>query len=502
MRISSQMFYMRNTNSLMDKQSKLNDQNAHLAAQKRVIHGSDDPVAIATIQRLKQDLSVGEQYIKNGEIAQTANELTDTALTQVTNILQRVRELMVSGSNGTLNEENRDAIAIELETLRDELIGVANAKDGNGQYIFAGFQVNTQPFQKNEFGEVVYHGDDGERDYRIGSGVLTKANDPGSKVFMDIIEGNGSFVSELGSNNSGGGVISEGSVVDENKAAEFADQDYTIAITDPTGSGEPDYSVYGLKDDKVSGSANVKVSQIDLDHPDFAGVNPSGTYPAADSDVKIEFVQIEGTDTFEVQINGKSSLPEVYDAANTNGQEISISGITIEVDGLPDSGDSYELTKFVPPTPYEEGQAISFNGIKTEIKGGVADMDSFTLRKSEEKDIFSTIQGAIDGLRIPGDDAASQAERTAAFNNSLLQIDSALDNVVSVQAAAGSRLNTIDNQREATLDFNLTTTSSLSSLEDLDMAAAITEFQQQMSMLEITQKTFVQMQQISLFNLI
>lgn len=502
MRISSQMFFMRNTNSLMGQQSTLNDLNMHLNATKRVLHGSDDPVAIATIQRLKQELSIGEQHIKNSDMAQASNELSEATLEQTTNILQRVRELMVSGSNGTMNESNREAIAVELESLRDELVGVANTKDSNGQYIFAGFQVDTLPFQKNEFGEIVYHGDNGERDFNIGSGVTAQGNDAGSKVFMDIIEGNGSFVSELGGNNTGGGVISEGSVVDKNKAEEFADQDYTVAITDPTGSGKPDYSVYGLKEDNVTGSANVKINSIDLSDPDSADVNPAGVHPAADSNVKIEFIQVEGTDTFEVQINGKSSLPAVYDAADTNSQDITVGGISIAVDGVPASGDSYEVTKFVEPTPYEEGQSISFNGIKTELKGDVEDLDSFTLRKSESEDVFSTIQGAIDALRIPGDDDASKAERTTAFNNSLAQIDNAMANVTGVQTSTGSRLNAIDNQREFILDLNLSTKTTLSGLEDLDMAVAISEFKQQYSMLEITQTTFVQLQQLSLFKLI
>jgi len=115
MRISSPMLFMRDTNSLMEKQSKLSDQNVHLSSQKRVIHGSDDPVAIATIQRLKQDLSAGKQFIENGQMAKSANALTDNALTQSTYILQRVRELMVSGSNDTMNESNREAVAVELK---------------------------------------------------------------------------------------------------------------------------------------------------------------------------------------------------------------------------------------------------------------------------------------------------------------------------------------------------------------------------------------------------
>ena len=499
MRISSQMLFMRNTSSLMSQQSKLSDQNLHMASQKRVIHGSDDPVAIATIQRLKQDVSVGEQYIENGEMAQSANELIDTALTQSTNILQRARELMVSGSNGIMNESNREAIAVELENLREELMGVANTKDGNSQYIFAGFEVDTQPFQKNEFGDVIYHGDSGERDYRIGSGVSIQGNDSGSSVFMNIAEGNGTFVSEVGSANTGGGIISSGNVIDENAARGFLDQDYTISISD--NAGVPEYSVYGLKENAVSGSATIKINSIDLTDPSISNVDP-----AVNAFNEIKFLETSvGSKVFNISINGVSSASP-YNANNVNeyssAESFHINGITFEVNGLPDDGDSYALTKFVEPTPYEDGQAITFNGIKTELKGDVVAEDSFTLRQSEEKDIFATLQSSIDALRIPGTDETATAARNSAFSNSLLQIDGAMDNVMSTQSSVGARLRTIDNQRESTLDFNLTAQSTLSSLEDLDMAAAISEYQEQYSMLEISQKTYVQLQQLSLFNLI
>lgn len=506
MRISSQMLFMRNTSSLMEQQSKLSDQNVHLSSQKRVIHGSDDPVAIATIQRLKQDLSVGEQFIENGEMAQSSNELADTALTQSTYILQRVRELMVSGSNGSMNESNREAIALELESLRDELIGVANTKDGNSQYIFSGFEVDTEPFQKNEFGQVTYQGDSGERNYSIGSGVSVQANDSGSSIFMDIAEGNGTFVSELGTNNQGGGVISEGSIIDPNAARNFLDQDYTIAIstgTDSVGDDISEYSVYGLKETAVAvkSTANVKISSIDLSDPNIASVTPSTTYPEVGSDISIEFTQIGTSEQFEVRVDGELSL-DSYDASNVEVQEISVNGVLLEVDGIPIDGDSYGLTKFIAPTPYEENQAISFNGIKTQLKGDVVANDSFTLRQSEEKDIFATIQSSIDALRIPGTNDISSSMRNSAFSNSLLQIDGALDSVTNTQSSVGARLRTIDNQTESTLDFNLTIQTTLSSLEDLDMAAAISDFQQQYSMLEVSQQTYVKLQQLSLFSLI
>tara|TARA_R110001583_G_scaffold33943_5_gene114587 strand:+ start:19554 stop:21038 length:1485 start_codon:yes stop_codon:yes gene_type:complete len=494
MRISTQMFYQRNLNSMLDNQSTLSQQNMHLSTQKRVIHGSDDAVAISTIQRLKQDLSVGEQHLKNADMAEGANALEDTALTQVTNILQRVRELTVTAGNDTYSSENREVIAEELEGLLDELVGVANTKDGNSQYIFAGYEVDTKPFQKDEFGIVEYEGDSGNSFYKVGPGILVQGYDSGSAVFENISEGNGTFVSEGSVNNTGSGVISSASVVDKNAARDLVDQDYAIVFSGASAGADAEYAVYGLDDTDATGSANVKISQVD-------DATVAGVYPEANSAVNIEFIETTANQ-FEVLINGVSSLPTVYDSSNTDMQELTINGVTLEVDGVPNDTDIYSMTKYIEPTLYVEGQSIEFNGIKTAVRGNVEDGDSFTLSQSGEKSVFSTIQNTIDLLRVPGEDDASKAQREMKLEMSLLQIDNAMSNVTSIHTALGSRMRTIDNQRESTLDFNLTNQKTLSSLEDLDMAAAISEFQLQMSQLEVSQQTFIQLQSLSLFNLI
>ena len=68
MRISTQVFYNRTNENMMNQQAKLSQQNVHLSTGKRVIHGADDAVAISTIKRIKQDISSGEQYIENGKV--------------------------------------------------------------------------------------------------------------------------------------------------------------------------------------------------------------------------------------------------------------------------------------------------------------------------------------------------------------------------------------------------------------------------------------------------
>lgn len=502
MRISTQVFYQRNNDSLMKQQSKLSGQNAHMAAEKRVIHGSDDAVAISTIQRLKQDVSVGDQYIENGKMAETANALEETSLEQITNIMQGVREQLVTAGNGTYDDDGRDAIATVLEGYRNELIGVANTRDGNSQYIFAGYEVDTQPFQRNEFGTVDYHGDHGVLTYKVGAGVSVAGNDSGAAIFLDIAEGNGTFVSEGNIHNTGSGVIDESSIINNKVADLFVGEDYMISISQPTLADDPKYAVYGLKETAVTGDATIKVTEVDLSDTNIGNVNPAGMYPEITSEVNIEFFATAIPGEFSVQINGKSSLPVIYDSANPVAQTISIDGLSIEVDGIPDAGDQYSLTKYIEPTIYNEGQAIEFNGIKTELKGSVANLDSFTLRKSETKDIFSTIQDSIDTLRMPGNEDVDDAKREMRLDTARLQIDNAMDNISTIVTSVGSRRNTIQNQNAATQDFKLTSQKSLSNLEDLDLASAISEFKMQSNLLEISQTTYMQMQGLSLFNLL
>ena len=100
MRVSTQTFFQRNTSSILNSQARTSNLNVHLTEGKRVLHGADDPVAAASIQRLKQTISVNEQYVKNIEVADAANAQEESTLGQMVNILQRVRELLVSAGDG------------------------------------------------------------------------------------------------------------------------------------------------------------------------------------------------------------------------------------------------------------------------------------------------------------------------------------------------------------------------------------------------------------------
>ena len=504
MRVSTQAFFQRNTTSILESQARTSNLNVHLAEGKRVLHGADDPVAAASIQRLKQTISVNEQYVKNIEVADAANAQEESTLGQMVNILQRVRELLVSAGDGIYSLENLDTVAQELEELKEELVGLGNTRDGNSEYIFAGYDVDSQPFQVNEFGTVEFFGDKGVRELQVGSGVDAAINDSGFDLMMNLSNGNGSFNSTIGDSNTGSGVIEQGVVFDPSVASTFQGEEYSIHMTEPGGGQPTQYSVYSIETATVAGSATVKLAGVDLNDPAIANVNPSDVYPNAGSSVNVAFFALVPpvANQFEVQINGQTSLPAIYDANVATAQLISIDGMTIEVEGIPVATDSYQVNKYTAPTQYYQDQSIEFNGVRTKLKGEPLDNDVFTLSPSSNTDIFSTIQSAIDALRIPGNTDTQEALRLTQLNMAQLELDAGLDNIVNTRSRVGARMQTLVNQTSISEEFKLVSQSAMSKLEDLDMAQAISDLQLEQTSLEVAQQTFVQLQRLNLFDLI
>ena len=195
MRIGTLHMFRQGINSIIDQQSKLFETQNQLATGKRINSPSDDPTGAAQLVGLSESSKITAQYQDNILAARTRLELEDTALGSVGDTLQRVRELTIQALNDTNNASDRAAIAAEVRQLADEVIGLANRKDGNGQFMFAGFQVLTTPFSEAPPGTFSYNGDQGQRQIQIGSARQIADGDSGQTVFMDIPDGGGGFES-------------------------------------------------------------------------------------------------------------------------------------------------------------------------------------------------------------------------------------------------------------------------------------------------------------------
>lgn len=260
MRISTSQITSAGVRQMLLRQAEVQYTQLQLATQLRVLKPSDDPVAATMISVLNVEISQLEQYNRNADVAKTSNELEETVLSSVTDLLFRVRELTVSLGNGSYDRNALNNIGIELQERLKEAVGLANTQNATGSYLFSGSQVNTQAFSKDASGNYRYNGDQSQRLLRVSSGVVEPTSDSGFDVFVNILTGNGKF--DVGSNaaNTGTATISPGSY---QAPPNFLAEAYSITFG-TNGLGETTYTVTGDSTAAVIVPATVYQSDQDI----------------------------------------------------------------------------------------------------------------------------------------------------------------------------------------------------------------------------------------------
>jgi flagellar hook-associated protein 3 FlgL len=229
MRISSSGLLVGAVNAMIEQQAALARTQNQVATGNRVNNASDDPIAAVRILDLTRTQAESDQFGKNSDIARGRLSEEEQALSDSTSMLQSVRDLVVQAANtATLSDSDRKAIAAELSQKLEQLTAIANRKDSNGDYLFSGMSARTQPFTVNGTGGVNYVGDQSVRNVQIGPGQTVVDGHSGYDVFMNITQGNGTFVTGASSSNTGTGIMSAGSVTN---AAAWVPDNYTLSFT-------------------------------------------------------------------------------------------------------------------------------------------------------------------------------------------------------------------------------------------------------------------------------
>ena len=227
MRVSTSWMQQQSVNTMMERQGDLSGLQNQLGSGQRINQPSDDPVGAATSLELGHLTADTAQYQRNIATANGRLGLEEQSLASAGNVLGRVRTLLLEAANGTQTDETRGDIAKEMTSLRQQLLGQANSKDGQGDYIFAGNRTGAAPFVSQTVG-VTYAGDDGQRMVAAGPGLQVATGDPGSAVFMGVPTGNGSFTVGAIAANTGSAVAGASSVADY---AAWDGGSYSIAFT-------------------------------------------------------------------------------------------------------------------------------------------------------------------------------------------------------------------------------------------------------------------------------
>lgn len=150
--------------------------------------------------------------------------------------------------------------------------------------------------------------------------------------------------------------------------------------------------------------------------------------------------------------------------------------------------------------PYVEGQKLVVAGVEITLSGTPESGDQVMTRSSPKQSITDTLYRLAEGLNTLQDTTTDSATLKTLLEDSLTNLDYALDSVSRVQSKIGARLNVVDNTRSLSADIKLVNQEVLSSLKDVDMAEAISRLSLQTTLLEAAQQSYTTISRLSLFN--
>lgn len=514
MRISSNTIYDTGVANLQQQSARLMQIQEQIGASRRILTPSDDPSGAARVLEISQSQGISQQFDANIGAASDSLALEESVLASISDVLQSAKDATNAAGNGGYNQSDRLTLASALRGQYQELLGLANSTDTSGQYMFAGYRSATSPFSQTSPGVVAYNGDQGQRLLQVGPTRQIEVSDSGGGLFVNVPDGNGSFVTKAGTN-TGTGLIDNGNVLDVTKWDSLVNKNFSIkfagtatvaaATTNTVGGASGKAGIVnqtqwnaGSKNYSIKFTATPPAATYDI--IDNATGNALVTGAAYTSGATINFkgmdvvitdgaVALNVGDRFTINPGAASSL--TYDIQDSTGKSL--------LDGRTGGSPPY-VRSYSPGTSISlksEGAEPAFDyGVETKISGAPAAGDTFSIAPSTTKDVFKTLSD-LAALLESGSGATA---RTNELSRMQLDLTNALNNIIAARSSVGTRMKELDGLKNGNDSLALQYSQSLSRLQDLDYAKAASDFTQQQVTLQAAQQTFVKVAGLSLFN--
>ena len=219
-------------------------------------------------------------------------------------------------------------------------------------------------------------------------------------------------------------------------------------------------------------------------------------------------------DTVFNQINtGNGTFQVTAETGNTGTALIGATTVTSPADYVAGNykinftnATDYTVTdSAVPPNTvssgtYTDGSTITFNGQQITLSGMPDAGDSFDVTPSTGQSIFTTVQNLVTALQAPASSAAGASTGlNNVLGNGINNLDQALNNISNVRSSVGGRLNSITTQQSVASSQQIQLQTSISQLQSLDYASAITTLDQQQTTLSAALQSFQLTQGLTLF---
>lgn len=412
MRISTNLIFHTGLNTINTQQSDLLHLYEQIGSGQRMVSPADDPLAAAKSINISQAQALNQRFADNRGVAMRNLATEEDTLSSLTTLLQGVRTRVIQAGNEALSDADRATLADVLAQSKQTMLGLANATDGSGQYLFSGSLGQTAPYQLNTVtNRYEYKGDTRQRNIQADQTRQISGSDIGIDIFNRAQPGTHAYTSIAASSNAGTGVLSSPGVSD----TALANLNYGFQIS-------------------FTSAASYDVTVTDLSTNMVVGTPSSFTY-----------------------------------------------------------------------TPGSDTRALDLgHGVQARIQGNPAAGDTFGVRPLALTDVnlFDTLDNLIGALNTPANgNAVARASLRNTLNTALQRLDGSYDNVLTVRASIGTRMNELEALNDNGGQRNLNYAKALSSLEDLDYYDATMKLNLRKMALEGASLAFQTIQGLSLFNM-
>lgn len=183
-RVTSGMMSMQMLSNLNRNLNRMDNMSNQISTGRKINKPSDDPVGVTYALRYRAELAANEQYQTNTDAAVSWLDTTDSNMQQALDVIKRLKELAIQGSNGTLSGSDLEAVNLEVDELKNHLVDIGNTQI-RGKYIFNGETYDQMPYQLSggvtEFADV--ETDNGGVIYSISQQVTFQINTSGNEFF-------------------------------------------------------------------------------------------------------------------------------------------------------------------------------------------------------------------------------------------------------------------------------------------------------------------------------
>ncbi|TVT85659.1 flagellar hook-associated protein 3 [Pseudomonas sp. H3(2019)] len=520
MRISTAQYYETTAANYQRNYSNALQTSAEASSLTKVNTAADDPIGAARLIQLGQQSSMLDQYAGNISNLKGSYSQAETALSAIGTALQRAKELTLGASNGTQTDADRGAAAQELGQIQNQVLGLMNSQDANGNYLFGGSKTSTPPYTANSDGTYSYNGDQSEVNLAIGDSMSVASNITGWDAFQKAANTTRSQTTmtapavDDGRVTLSDGQISNGATFDSKFAA---GQPYTVSfvsstqlkITDALGADvTAEASQNGVVSNKDAANQTVSFRGVDM----TLNINLKSGDTVPDAVIAGHSFQLTvKPDTINTSRSpGNPSVAVISGATQTNS--------TAYNSTFPTGG---AILKFTSATAYDlyaspitasskpvssgvmAGSTATAAGVTFTLGGTPAAGDQFVVQPNDHQtqNVLDTLSQLRTALTAPADNNAVALQKMqAAVASGIGNLDTAQAQLGSAITAVGVRGQALDDQTATNQSLSLANTASQSAIRDSDPAAVMTRLTLQQTMLQAAQLAFSKISQLGLFN--